>query len=79
MEDYNTVHPRARLGYRSPREYIATQPTRCVSGLIRVNSTPSLPKMSPTIVGTRDRQSTIAYAILARLVHNARNPKSLCE
>ena len=25
MEDYNTVHPHSRLGYRSPREYIATQ------------------------------------------------------
>jgi putative transposase len=23
MEDYNTVHPHSRLGYRSPREYIA--------------------------------------------------------
>ena len=22
MEDYNTVHPHSRLGYRSPREYI---------------------------------------------------------
>ena len=32
MEDYNTVHPHSRLGYRSPREYI-TFPTRCVSGL----------------------------------------------
>ena len=31
MEDYNTVHPHSRLGYRSPREYIATQsqPTAC--------------------------------------------------
>jgi putative transposase len=25
MEDYNTVHPHSRLGYRSPREYITTQ------------------------------------------------------
>ena len=25
IEDYNTVHPHSRLGYRSPREYIATQ------------------------------------------------------
>jgi len=24
MEDYNTMHPHSRLGYRSPREYIAT-------------------------------------------------------
>jgi transposase InsO family protein len=23
MEDYNTVHPQSRLGYRSSREYIA--------------------------------------------------------
>jgi integrase-like protein len=23
MEDYNIVHPHSRLGYRSPREYIA--------------------------------------------------------
>ena len=22
MEDYNTVHPHSRLGYRSPREHI---------------------------------------------------------
>jgi transposase InsO family protein len=31
MEDYNTVHPHSRLGYRSPREYIATQsqPAAC--------------------------------------------------
>jgi len=31
MEDYNTVHPHSRLGYRSPREYIATrsQPAVC--------------------------------------------------
>ena len=31
MEDYNTVHPHSRLGYRSPREYIATQsqPVAC--------------------------------------------------
>ena len=26
MEDYNTVHPHSRLGYRSPREYILSQP-----------------------------------------------------
>ena len=25
MEDYNAVHPHSRFGYRSPREYIATQ------------------------------------------------------
>ena len=25
MEDYNTVHPHSRLGYRSPREYINDQ------------------------------------------------------
>jgi transposase InsO family protein len=25
MEDYNTVHPHSRLGYRSPREYINAQ------------------------------------------------------
>ncbi len=25
MEDYNTVHPHSRPGYRSPREYISTQ------------------------------------------------------
>jgi len=31
MEDYNTVHPHSRLGYRSPREYImlSTQPATC--------------------------------------------------
>jgi putative transposase len=31
MEDYNTVHPHSRLGYRSPREYIASQsqPAAC--------------------------------------------------
>jgi len=29
MEDYNTVHPHARLGYRSPREYILSQPVAC--------------------------------------------------
>jgi putative transposase len=31
IEDYNTVHPHSRLGYRSPREYIATQtqPAAC--------------------------------------------------
>jgi transposase InsO family protein len=31
MEDYNTVHPHSRLGYRSPREYIAacSQPAEC--------------------------------------------------
>lgn len=31
MEDYNTVHPHSRLGYRSPREYImlSTQPAAC--------------------------------------------------
>lgn len=31
MEDYNTSHPHSRLGYRSPREYIAThsQPAAC--------------------------------------------------
>jgi putative transposase len=28
MEDYNTVHPHSRLGYRSPREYILFQPLR---------------------------------------------------
>ena len=26
IEDYNTVHPHSRLGYRSPREYILSQP-----------------------------------------------------
>ena len=25
MEDYNTMHPHSRLGYRSPREYISAQ------------------------------------------------------
>jgi putative transposase len=31
MEDYSTVHPHSRLGYRSPREYImlSCQPTAC--------------------------------------------------
>ena len=31
MEDYNTVHPHSRLGYRSPREYIVAccQPAAC--------------------------------------------------
>lgn len=31
MEDYNTMHPHSRLGYRSPREYImlASQPAAC--------------------------------------------------
>jgi transposase InsO family protein len=31
MEDYNTVHPHSRLGYRSPREYIlaCSQPAAC--------------------------------------------------
>jgi transposase InsO family protein len=29
MEDYNTVHPHARLGYQSPREYILSQPVAC--------------------------------------------------
>ena len=31
IEDYNTVHPHSRLGYRSPREYIAaqSQPAAC--------------------------------------------------
>ena len=29
MEDYNTVHPHSRLGYRSPREYILSQPVVC--------------------------------------------------
>ena len=29
MEDYNTVHPHSRLGYRSPREYITSQSAAC--------------------------------------------------
>jgi len=29
MEDYNTVHPHSRLGYRSPREYILSQLAAC--------------------------------------------------
>jgi putative transposase len=31
MEDYNTMHPHSRLGYRSPREYISAQskPAAC--------------------------------------------------
>lgn len=29
MEDYNTVHPHSRLGYRSPREYILSQSVAC--------------------------------------------------
>jgi putative transposase len=29
MEDYNTVHPHSRLGYRSPREYTVSQPVAC--------------------------------------------------
>lgn len=29
MEDYNIVHPHSRLGYRSPREYILSQPVAC--------------------------------------------------
>jgi putative transposase len=33
IEDYNTVHPHSRLGYRSPREYImlSSQPATCWS------------------------------------------------
>ena len=39
MEDYNTVHPHSRLGYRSPRRvHRYTIAIRCVSGLI--GSTP---------------------------------------
>ena len=30
MEDYNSEHPHSRLGYRSPREYIASlKPAEC--------------------------------------------------
>lgn len=29
IEDYNTVHPHSRLGYRSPREYISSQSAAC--------------------------------------------------
>ena len=29
MEDYNTVHPHSRLGYRSPRKYILSQTAAC--------------------------------------------------
>jgi len=29
MEDYNTMHPHSRLGYRSPREYILSQSVAC--------------------------------------------------
>jgi putative transposase len=29
MQDYNTVHPHSRLGYRSPREYILSQSAVC--------------------------------------------------
>jgi putative transposase len=29
IEDYNTVHPHSRLGFRSPREYILSQPAVC--------------------------------------------------
>jgi putative transposase len=29
IEDYNTVHPHSRLGCRSPREYIMSQPVAC--------------------------------------------------
>jgi putative transposase len=29
MEDYNTIHPHSRLGYRSPREYILSQLATC--------------------------------------------------
>jgi putative transposase len=29
MEDCNTIHPHSRLGYRSPREYILSQPVAC--------------------------------------------------
>jgi transposase InsO family protein len=29
IEDYNTVHRHSRLGYRSPREYILSQPVAC--------------------------------------------------
>jgi transposase InsO family protein len=29
MEDYNTVHPHSRLGYRSPQEYILSQSVAC--------------------------------------------------
>jgi putative transposase len=32
IEDYNTMHPHSRLGYRSPREYISAQcqPVACL-------------------------------------------------
>ena len=39
MEDYNTVHPHSRLGYRSPREYITTNPNPPRVRSDRVNST----------------------------------------
>jgi Integrase core domain len=29
IEDYNTVHPHIRLGYRSPREYIMLSSQGC--------------------------------------------------
>ena len=39
MEDYNTVHPHSRLGYRSPREYIALNRNPLRVRFDRVNST----------------------------------------
>ena len=29
MEDYNTMQPHSQLGYRSPREYLLSQPAAC--------------------------------------------------
>src|SRR3954466_11325978 len=51
MEDYNSVHPHSRLGYRSPREYILPNPLRVRSS--GVNSTSTYPRFNIRLKNAR--------------------------
>ena len=68
MEDYNTMHPHSRLGYRSPREYISAQSlTRRVSGL--TGSTPI-----PGSAASEDLAMTDAIVRLKIVLANTKPP-----
>ena len=65
MEDYNTVHPHSRLGYRSPREYINAK-----------SQSAACPEPKRSIMRRKEKSAISAPPFTASAIRASRDPSS---